>query len=95
MKKVAGIFLSTRFEIHPKNCLIRFCRYCMTPMRQLEYEWDSYSRWYTFYCKTCDHQTQISEPIIPEFMEGWKSIPHEPKTAEEKSQEFQGVNNHV
>ena len=83
------------YELHPKNCIIRLCRFCISPMKLLEYDWDSDFRWYTFYCRTCDNHTQVSEPLSPEFMEDWKSIPHEPKTSEENENFIRGNTTHV
>lgn len=78
-----------REKIDPKDCLIRLCRFCLSPMNLIEYEFDSDNRWYTFCCIKCKHQTALSEPIFDGFMV-LNDIEHEPLTfAEQKIQRIE------
>ena len=74
-----------RERLSPKNCLIRLCRFCVSPMNNVEFDSDSEFRWYTFHCKICNHSTIIGEPLNDIFIESEIGINnHEPLTFEEQ-----------
>ncbi len=49
--------------MHPRNCVIRFCRFCKGPMRLNSYKFDSNYRWYNFHCERCDFVVEMGEVI--------------------------------
>ena len=78
--------------LDPEDCLIRLCRFCATPMKKTDYDFDSESRSYYFNCQICNFHTQIVEPITDIFMELEDRIEHEPLTSDEE--EMIGERNH-
>lgn len=71
-------------RLEPQNCLIRMCRFCISPMQLIEFETDKDSRWYLFCCDNCEHHTRLSEPIFDEMMIKEYDMEHEPLTFSEQ-----------
>ncbi|MDE1766453.1 MAG: hypothetical protein KGI27_09330 [Thaumarchaeota archaeon] len=89
--RTGKVFQMADSDLDPAKCLRRWCRICGTGM-ELEYEFDSDERRYTFHCTRCNTAAQLLQEITKEMRKCWTDDCYalEPLTREEESLQNSG-----